>query len=292
MTALANAIKRKTHKERAQPAARKKYGLLEKHKDYVERARNFHKKEKTLQTLRRKAEERNPDEFYFAMEKARTKDGVHDGRLTQANKYSQEELALMRSQDVKYLAMKATSDANKAKRLRESLHFIGVTNTSVAAAAAAATATATATGPKKGGAASAAAAAAAAAAPQRHTVFVDSEREAREFDPAKYFDTPAELLDRTFNRPRKEQLADRGAVVGAKSLKGVEKRKYAAYKELEQRAQRGGKVGKLAQHLAYEKTVAHSKGRKRKLSPKELAAAGADPEAAGKVFVWKRERKR
>ncbi len=36
------------------------------------------------QTLRRKAEERNPDEFYFAMEKARTKDGVHDGRWVHA----------------------------------------------------------------------------------------------------------------------------------------------------------------------------------------------------------------
>jgi len=32
------------------------------------------------QRLKRKAEERNPDEFYFAMEKARTKNGVHDGR--------------------------------------------------------------------------------------------------------------------------------------------------------------------------------------------------------------------
>lgn len=29
------------------------------------------------QVLRRKAEERNPDEFYFAMQKARTKDGLH-----------------------------------------------------------------------------------------------------------------------------------------------------------------------------------------------------------------------
>mgnify|MGYP001807374027 CR=1 FL=1 len=35
---------------------------------------------KIPQALKRKAEERNPDEFYFAMEKARTKDGVHEGR--------------------------------------------------------------------------------------------------------------------------------------------------------------------------------------------------------------------
>lgn len=43
----------------------------------------------TLQQLRKKAEERNPDEFYFAMEKARTVDGVHVARSTEANKYSQ-----------------------------------------------------------------------------------------------------------------------------------------------------------------------------------------------------------
>ena len=42
-----------------------------------------------LQSLRRKAEERNPDEFYFGMEKAQTRDGVHVQRSTEANKYTQ-----------------------------------------------------------------------------------------------------------------------------------------------------------------------------------------------------------
>jgi Utp11 protein len=77
---------------------RKRLGLLEKHKDYKLRAKDYHRKEDAIkarlrsararaasshpstQVLRNKAALRNPDEFYFAMEKARTKDGVHLAR--------------------------------------------------------------------------------------------------------------------------------------------------------------------------------------------------------------------
>lgn len=45
------------------------------------------------------------------------------------------------------------------------------------------------------------------ARPRNHTLFVDDEDEAEAFDPAQHFDTPAELLGRTFNRPRTAQLA-------------------------------------------------------------------------------------
>ncbi|KAJ6426083.1 hypothetical protein OIU84_026629 [Salix udensis] len=77
MSSLRNAIPRKAHKERAQPQARKRFGLLEKHKDYVARATAFHKKEETLRRLKEKAASRNPDEFYFGMIKSKTVDGVH-----------------------------------------------------------------------------------------------------------------------------------------------------------------------------------------------------------------------
>lgn len=63
------------------------------------------------QALQRKAEERNPDEFYFAMETARTKEGVHVVPTAEANKYTQEELALMKTQDAGYLRAKAQAEA-------------------------------------------------------------------------------------------------------------------------------------------------------------------------------------
>jgi U3 small nucleolar RNA-associated protein 11 len=69
-------VQRRNHKERAQPAGRKHLGLLEKHKDYVLRAKDYHRKEKHLQVLREKAAFRNPDEFYFGMIRSRTKVGV------------------------------------------------------------------------------------------------------------------------------------------------------------------------------------------------------------------------
>lgn len=63
----AAASKGRAHKERHQLTTRKKLGLLEKHKDYVLRAKAFHRKEDEIQALRKKAAFKNPDEFYHKM---------------------------------------------------------------------------------------------------------------------------------------------------------------------------------------------------------------------------------
>lgn len=252
MSSLRNAVKRKEHKERSQPEFRKKFGLLEKKKDYRERADDFNKKQRTTQHLRRLAEDRNPDEFYFAMQNAATKDGVHVAKTTQQNKYSQEELALMRTQDVAYLRTKSQADAKRAERLKASLHFLGI------------------------------------ARPANHTIFVDEDEALREFDAAKYFDTPAELLTRSFNRPRNSQLEKADLLAQLDSGKAnpskMSRRLHSAYNELAQRQVRQKKVAGLASEMELKQAVA-GKGRKRKLSQEEAGASG-------KVFKWKRERKR
>jgi U3 small nucleolar RNA-associated protein 11 len=68
---------KRQHRERAQPANRQRLGLLEKHKDYVKRAKDYHSKEDRIRKLRQKASERNKDEFYFGMIKSKTKGGIH-----------------------------------------------------------------------------------------------------------------------------------------------------------------------------------------------------------------------
>jgi U3 small nucleolar RNA-associated protein 11 len=51
-----------------------------------------------------------------------------------------------------------------------------------------------------------------APAANQHTVFVDDEEAAEKFEPAEFFDTHEELLERSYNRPRSAQLADPAAV--------------------------------------------------------------------------------
>lgn len=73
MSSWKNVVPRREHRERPQPEWRQKRGLLEKHKDYVQRAKNYHVKEKRISALRKRAADRNPDEFYFKMNSAGVK---------------------------------------------------------------------------------------------------------------------------------------------------------------------------------------------------------------------------
>lgn len=230
-----NAIKRKTHKERAQPADRaKKYGLLEKKKDYVLRARDFHKKEDKIMHLRRKAALRNPDEFYFGMQKAKTKGGVHGLAAEGAEALPVDVARLLKTQDAAYLTMKRVADEKKADRLAASLH--GLLET----------------------------------APNRHTVFLESGRAAEGFDPAAHFGTAPELAGRAFNRPRVATLASQ-AVAGAARVGDVKralKKRDRAYQEAAERQGRARKLRRTAAHVEAQRQRM-GKGRKFKVKDAE-----------------------
>ena len=266
-SALRNAVKRKTHKERSQPSERRRYGLLEKKKDYVLRAKDFHKKEDALNALKRKAAYRNPDEFYFAMQRAKTEDGVHVARSTEQNKYTEEELRVMKTQDVKYVQMKAAMEEKKVEKMKKNLHGIGV--------------------PVK----------------RKHTIFVDTEEEAKKFNAAEHFDTEPELVSRTFNRPRRSQLEDEDAVVGLQSDNGTEpsgdaalrpaismkklaRMQKGAYKTYTAYDERAKKLKDMSGEMAMQKIISHSKGHKVKIIK-------TNPDGSKtSFFKWKQERQR
>lgn len=112
--AFKKALNTRTHRERSQPAGRAKLGILEKHKDYVLRARDYHRKQDTLKALRVRASHRNPDEFHFGMIKSRVVKGRHRQDATEkAKSVPAEMLKLMNTQDVGYIVLQ--KNANKKK---------------------------------------------------------------------------------------------------------------------------------------------------------------------------------
>jgi U3 small nucleolar RNA-associated protein 11 len=129
MSSFKNAKKslQKTHRERSQPSKRKQFGLLEKHKDYVLRAKDFHRKEDHLKLLREKARNKNPDEFYYKMINSKTRNGVHV--VERKKTYTNGQLKMMKGQDLNYARMKRVTEKKKVERLQCSLHLIGEQDT-------------------------------------------------------------------------------------------------------------------------------------------------------------------
>jgi U3 small nucleolar RNA-associated protein 11 len=261
---MRNAVKRVTHKERSQPKARKRFGLLEKHKDYVERANDFKKKKNSIKVLKKKAADRNPDEFYHNMHNSQVTGGVH--QIKRDGSLSNSTVQLLKTQDMGYIVHRKSVDDRKAAQLRDSLHMIGE---NVA---------------------------------RRHKVFVEDASALKEFDVAKHFDTAPELVNRSFNRPRIEaieklvQSSDLKATT-AEEMKKVLDKQTKAYKELTSRTRRAEKLKKVITGLALQRNLM-GKGAKRKV-PVNKNTLDDDGTRKRKgdddgptQYKWKRERSR
>ncbi|RXW22578.1 hypothetical protein EST38_g3295 [Candolleomyces aberdarensis] len=119
-SSLKNSLHRRNHKERSQLAHRAKLGFLEKHKDYVLRARDYHSKQDRLTRLRQKAAEKNKDEFYFSMNGEKTRGGVHTkdrGNVALPTDY----VKLLKTQDENYVRTMRMSNLKKIDKIKKKL---------------------------------------------------------------------------------------------------------------------------------------------------------------------------
>lgn len=225
MSSLRNARKtQRVHRERHQPLGRNHLGPLEKKKDYRKRAKDQNDKKAALATLRKRALNKNPDEFHYHMINSELKDGVH------FEKVKDEELAVGDvMQDLVYVSHRRNVERKKIDKLKAQLHLLDVEETQ----------------PKN-----------------THILFVDDEKEAKKTSAAKLLDTHPALLGRTFNRLRSSQLASLpDQLSDTAALKSMSKSKKKVYKELAQRIEREDKLRIMQDKLEVRKKLMENKAK-------------------------------
>ncbi|XP_010883669.2 probable U3 small nucleolar RNA-associated protein 11 [Esox lucius] len=255
MSSFRKALKsqQKNHKERSQPGFRKHLGHLEKKKDYKLRADDYAKKQNTLTALRKKALDKNPDEFYFKMVRSQLKDGEHVANKAKGAEETttQEERKLMRTKDLRYVELKRVAEAKKIDRLKSELHLLE------------------ADGKQK----------------NKHTFFVDSKAEVADFDLAAHLDTAPELVDRVYNRPTFRTLESRSiqGAVEFPAIKKLAKQRKLQYRILSQRIEREKKLFVISQKIQTRKDL-QDKNKKVRVSKETVNAAA--------VYKFEAKRKR
>ncbi|CDR43271.1 CYFA0S11e02894g1_1 [Cyberlindnera fabianii] len=230
MAKLVHNVQKKQHRERAQPGDRKRYGLLEKKKDYQLRARDYHKKQDTLKALRAKASARNPDEYYHAMVNKRTDDRgiLISERDTEV--LTTDQIKLLKTQDSSYIKTLRSEELRKIDRLQKDLVF------------------------KNSGS---------------HTVFVDSVEAKQNFNAAKHFGTDKSLLGSKENRLRISQLETQKSLVPELEEETVkdslDKKRIKKFSQLQQHLERQKKLKEVEERMDIQRE-GMKKGNKKKIT--------------------------
>ncbi|PNF14900.1 putative U3 small nucleolar RNA-associated protein 11 [Cryptotermes secundus] len=241
----------RTHRERHQPASRAHLGLLEKKKDYRQRAKDHNEKQRTLKLLKRRALNRNPDEFYFHMINSRVEDGEHK-ELDKDDEHTPDQIHLMQSQDLRYVSTKRTMESRKINRLQSYLHLLDAANQ----------------------------------VKNKHIFFVDTEKEAKQFDLTKQLDTHPALLKRRINRLRTNALKNLTLPkVDEVVIEKLAAERDKAYMELQKRIERERELTIIQQKLEIKRHLLN----KKESTPKRIKPSTKD---APPVYMWKYERKR
>ncbi|XP_012280199.1 probable U3 small nucleolar RNA-associated protein 11 [Orussus abietinus] len=228
----------RTHRERHQPKSREHLGLLEKKKDYSIRAKDCHEKGAAVKLLRKRALNKNPDEFYFHMINSKIQKGIH--REKQKNEeHTPEQIKLMETQDLKYILFKRNIESKKVEKMQSVLHALDAANETK----------------------------------NKHTFFVDEDGSAKDFNVAKKLDTHPALLNRRTNRPKLSKLKHMKLLsVDESILPKIEQQKHMAYSELNKRIVRERELTIIQQKLEMDKALKDTKVPK----PKTIISATKD----------------
>ncbi|KAF9884857.1 hypothetical protein FE257_001200 [Aspergillus nanangensis] len=127
MSSMRNAVHRRQHRERGQLEGREKWGILEKHKDYSLRAKDYNQKKAKLKRLQEKVSERNPDEFAFGMMSSHSqragKHGTASRDSATAQGLSHDAIKLLKTQDAGYLRTVGERVRRQIEKVKEEVRM-------------------------------------------------------------------------------------------------------------------------------------------------------------------------
>ena len=220
------------HRERHQPESRKQLGLLEKKKDYKLRAQDRAEKQETIKLLRKRALNKNPDEFYHHMINSNIQNDEHHEK-DKDEELTVDQIKLMETQDKRYIAMKRTVESNKIKRLQAHLHMLDVADKTR----------------------------------NKHIFFVDNTEEMKNFDLAKRLKTHPALLGRKSNRLKLDDLDKMILDLDEETIKKMNEEREKSYKELDKRIVRERELTKVQRKMELKNI---SKKQRKLLKSKDL----------------------
>lgn len=136
--------------------------------------------------------------------------------------FSGEQIKLMQTQDKRYIAARHVMESRKVERLHQTLQRLEE------------------------------------APNNKHTFFVEDEKDLKRFSLSKRLDTPSALLSRRYNRPRTSDLEKTlltKYVKDPQTIEACSKLRGKAYKELSRRMERQKKLCTLEKKMEIKKTL-------------------------------------
>ena len=174
------------------------------------------------------------------MQNAKTKRGVH---IDERNKtFKHDELKLLKTQDQAYINHQRSINLSKIEKMKHRIHILDDAKVPVAV-----TEKQVSTGPSV---------VAEKLKTNKHIVFVENAKQAKSFDPAKHFNTLPEFVDRTFNRPKIDQIQNEEfPLVQEVVNKRSQKEKATIVNELQSRLDREKQLKRVRQELEIQRNL-------------------------------------
>ena len=171
------------------------------------------------------------------------------------HQYTADTLKDMKTQDINYLTSRLMMENKKLEKLQANLQGLG------------------------------------GKAQNKHAIFLDNPEDVTGFNAAEYFDTAPELVERTFNRPKLEQLESGNILtsnVTPRVIGRLEDKRKRKYNEIMARRKRKSELTAVHDKLSLQKKLL-GKGRRTKVVVKDIFG---DEDKEKTHFKWKMERKR